>query len=130
MRKDTNPKAVAASDRPSLRFVPLAPIYLLGVGMQEGALKYGPFNWRESGARVSVYVDAARRHLDAYVAGERLDPYSGVPHLAKAMACLCILLDAESVGALVDDRPPSEPDPMAEARVALSEVLRRYGEGG
>jgi hypothetical protein len=78
----------------------------------DGARKYGPYNWREEGVGASTYLSAAMRHLRAYLDGEQNAMDSGVHHLGHAMACLAILLDAEAVGNLVDDRPL--PAPTAE----------------
>lgn len=74
------------------------------IGLLEGALKYGRTNWRESGVRASIYVDACKRHLDAWFEGEDCAPDSGSPHLANALACLAIIVDAQAAGKLVDDR--------------------------
>jgi len=72
----------------------------------EGALKYGRYNWRCSGVLASTYVDAARRHLMKWWGGEARDPVTNVPHLANAIACISILIDASEYDVLVDDRPP------------------------
>ena len=71
-----------------------------------GARKYGPFNWRTSPVRATVYIAAAKRRLAQWLDGQNDDPESGVSHLAHARACLGILLDAQSLGKVVDDRPP------------------------
>jgi hypothetical protein len=42
----------------------------------------------------------------AWFNGEECAQDSGVHHLAHAMACLAILLDAKTCGKLNDDRPP------------------------
>lgn len=75
--------------------------------MMEGARKYSRHNYRVAGVRASVYYDAAMRHLMAWWEGEDIDPESGVPHLVKAMACLCVIRDAIHVNNWTDDRPPS-----------------------
>ena len=41
--------------------------------------------------------------------GEEEDPDTGVPHLANAITCLSIIIDAKECGKLVDDRPKSAP---------------------
>jgi hypothetical protein len=74
------------------------------LGLLVGACQYGRANWRAAGVRVSIYIDACRRHLDAYFEGEDLDPDSGAPHLAHALACLAVLVDAGAAGKLTDDR--------------------------
>jgi len=77
--------------------------------MMDGARKYGPYNWREEGVGASTYISAAMRHLRSYLDGERDAADSRVHHLGHAIACLAILLDAEAVGNLVDDRPLPAP---------------------
>jgi hypothetical protein len=57
-----------------------------------------------AGVRASIYIDAVRRHLTAWFEGEELDPDSGVPHLAHALACIAIIVDSMYAGKLMDDR--------------------------
>lgn len=66
---------------------------------------YGEWNWRESGVNLMTYVGAAKRHLDAIVDGEWIDPESGVPHLGHVMAGCAVALDAQHGGMLTDDTP-------------------------
>lgn len=73
--------------------------------MKDGKAKYGLMNWRTSGVAASVYYDAALRHLLAWYDGEDYAQDSGVHHLAHAMACFAIVLDAMHSGTLTDDRP-------------------------
>lgn len=56
-----------------------------------GAKKYSPEGWRNVSNGRERYFDAANRHLWAWKAGEELDPESGLPHLAHAMANLMFL---------------------------------------
>ena len=58
------------------------------------------------GARASVYRAALDRHMDAWWEGEENDPVDGTPHLANALACINILIEAKEAGKLDDDRPP------------------------
>jgi hypothetical protein len=74
------------------------------VALLDGAAKYGRMNWRATPVRASIYVDAAKRHINAWLDGEDLDPDSGLPHLGHAIACIAILIDAEAAGTLIDDR--------------------------
>lgn len=105
--KDTNPKTAIGDKK-----VPLAlcsPIAAAHWALAQfiGMCKYQAWNWRAAGVRSSTYVSAIRRHLDAYVSGEELDPVDGTHHLGNIMACAAILLDAKAAGKLNDDRPPS-----------------------
>lgn len=103
--KDTNPKDLAGQAKAELWLIPPVAKAWLAQAFKDGARKYEPYNWREKGVRTSVYLSAAGRHIDAYLDGEQVAPDSKVHHLAHAMACLAILLDAEAQGNLVDDRP-------------------------
>jgi hypothetical protein len=67
-------------------------------------LKYGRTNWRAAGIRFSIYYDAINRHLDKWFEGEDIDPDSGLPHLAHAMAGIAILIDGTETGNATDDR--------------------------
>ena len=68
-----------------------------------GAKKYGPYNWRNYPVKLSVYLDAAERHIEAIRRGNHIDEESGQPHAAHAAACLAIILDATHTGHLVND---------------------------
>lgn len=105
--KDTNPKDGVGATKLPLSLVPASATALASLAHLDGALKYGLWNWRVAGVRVSVYADAALRHITKWVNGEELDQDSGVHHLGHAIACLNILVDAAACGKLVDDRPPN-----------------------
>jgi len=99
-----NPKDLIGSKKPDYGYVPMAPLYEVGKAMRDGAQKYGPFNWREQPVNANVYVNAARRHLDLWAAGEEIADDSKVHHLAHAMACMVILMDAQQHNSLNDNR--------------------------
>lgn len=105
--KDTNPKdAIGVKKWRQYFVVPTQVIWEVGVGMLEGALKYGRHNYRASGVRASVYVDAAKGHIDSWTEGQDLDPDTKLSHITKAICSLVVLRDAEMNNFLVDDRPP------------------------
>lgn len=101
---DGNPKDRIGSTKLPLHLFPAAAIAAGSVGMLNGALKYGRANFRAESVRVSIYVDAAQRHLQAWFEGESNDPDDGVPHLAAVLANIAILVDASAQGTLIDDR--------------------------
>lgn len=105
--KDTNPKdTLARGKKVPLSVVPATMNYLAAIQMHNGAGKYGAHNYRAAGARLSVYYDAARRHLDDWFNGNELDE-DGIPNLAGLAANVAIICDAATHGYAVDDRPPA-----------------------
>lgn len=56
-----------------------------------GAKKYDRDNWQQVKNGDQRYYAALIRHLNAHRSGEKLDPESGLPHLAHAMCCLTFL---------------------------------------
>lgn len=56
-----------------------------------GAKKYGEWNWQGVELSRDRYFAALSRHLVAWRMGERVDPESGLPHLAH-VACNALFL--------------------------------------
>jgi len=102
--KLTNPKDFVGSDKLPVHLFPTTAKYYGCLGLLEGMLKYGRSNWRVAGVRASIYYDALNRHMDKWVEGENIDNESGLPHLAHAIACIAILIDATEKGNMNDDR--------------------------
>lgn len=100
----TNPKDSIGGDKMPLHLWPEVATLYGSLGMLDGAMKYGRCNFRAIGVRTSIYVDAAKRHINRWFEGEELDTDSGVHHLGHALACLAIILDAKAAGRLNDDR--------------------------
>jgi hypothetical protein len=99
-----NPKALAGRQKLSYSTVPEVSQMYLAAAHDLGAIKYGAHNWRQVPIKARDYIDAIRRHLTMWASGEDIDPESGLPHLACAMAGISIVLDAEVHGTLIDDR--------------------------
>lgn len=107
--KPSNPKDRAATSRLDMSLVPSTAVAYMALAFTEGDCKYGGYNWREAGVSASVYMAACQRHLGKWYNGEVTDPKTTVPHLANALACLAVLVDATECGKLNDDRPPQAP---------------------
>lgn len=117
VRVSNNPKDLIGITKPPLNLVPPAAMIHAAEAMRDGADKYGPYNWRAKNVLASIYVGAAMRHLAQYLDGEDIDPKSGVHHLGHAIACCGIILDAESINRLIDDRP---------AKGAAAQLIKRF----
>ena len=124
--KASNPKDAIGTLKVGLSNVPMGPLMELAVAMTEGAMKYGRHNYRAIGVRSSVYFDACIRHLAAYWEGEDIDPDSGLPHLAKAMACLTVWRDAQINGKCYDDRPPRSPSVIHQMNVIVKTLAGKF----
>jgi hypothetical protein len=57
-----------------------------------GADKYGPNNWQDVTPFEERYYAALMRHIVAWRKGEKIDPESGMSHLAHAL-CNVVFLD-------------------------------------
>lgn len=127
--KPTNPKDIIGSGKLPLHLWPTTATAMGCMALLDGALKYGRSNFRAVGVRASIYVDAAKRHLDAWFEGEDLDPDSRLPHLAHALACIAIIVDAQAAGKLNDDRMfPGRYRRLVESLTPMVEVLKRKHE--
>lgn len=100
----TNPKDAIGLTKPALRLVPPALLLHVAGAMADGAEKYGPYNWRKNAVRLTVYIEAAQRHLLALLDGEDLARDSKRHHAAHVAASMGIILDALETGHLIDDR--------------------------
>ena len=86
----SKPKETAG--KPRWELMPFDALELVAKVLTHGATEYEDEGWRaqENGAR--VYFAAAMRHLSAWRRGERIDPKSGLPHLAHAACNVLIVL--------------------------------------
>lgn len=126
--KPSNPKDVVGTLKAPLSTVSVPVLAELGVAMLEGALKYGRHNYRVVGIRASVYYDATLRHLFSWWEGEDLDPDSGMNHITKAIASLCVLRDAMIQSKVEDDRPPKSKEFYKELNQKVEVLQKRYAD--
>jgi hypothetical protein len=126
--KPSNPKDIVGSRKAPLSVVPFPVIAEVGVGMLEGAVKYGRHNYRAVGVRGSVYYDATMRHLGSWWEGEDIDPDSGLSHITKAIASLVVLRDAMMRGMLTDDRPPPSAPFYPDLNAKAGEIIDRHSD--
>lgn len=105
MPYDTNPKDLVGVKKPQVGLLPAAGKIYGALAMQDGASKYGPYNWRDKKVQYTIYLDALERHLLALRDREDNAQDSGLPHLGHIIACAAILADAIEGGHIIDDRP-------------------------
>lgn len=99
-----NPKDRIGNDKLPIHLFPQTAVALGSLANLHGNLKYGRLNWRAASVAYTIYLDAIKRHCDAILEGEDIDPESGLPHEAHILAGAGILVDAAATGNLIDDR--------------------------
>jgi len=97
-------QAVKLDDgKPPLSLMSRVWLWEVGEVLGHGAKKYAAHNWR-LGLKQSRLLDAALRHITAYMDGEDLDPESGRSHLAHASCCLMFAFEMSKTHPQLDDR--------------------------
>jgi hypothetical protein len=119
---DNNLKTLVGIHKLPTFDIPPVAITALGLAMNDGAKKYGRFNWRPTGATVSIFCEAASRHLLAYMSGENFASDSKIHHLAHLMSSCAILLDAELNNCLNDDRDIAYKKTLNDFKAILKEL--------
>jgi hypothetical protein len=99
-----NPKDLVGAKKAPLRYVPAALMIEASGPMEDGAIKYGPFNWREQPVEMVTYLEAIQRHLLALLDGQDYAEDSGHSHLGHIIAGAGIIADAKANGTLIDNR--------------------------
>lgn len=128
MSQPDNPKDRIGVRKAPLSVVPMNVVAEIGIGMLEGACKYGRHNYRAARIRSSAYFDATMRHLIAWWEGEDIDPDTGMSHVAKALTSLTVLRDAQMRGMCDDDRPPRSEPFYPELNRLAGEIIDRHGD--
>jgi len=80
------------TQKPRHSLIPVEVTDALLAVLEFGAKKYAPDNWKHVQNGQTRYTDALERHLDAIKRGERLDPDSGLPHIAQVLANAAFLV--------------------------------------
>lgn len=106
----TNPKKQFGDKKPDLRLLPLTAQLAQWEAHCDGRNKYGEFNWRINPVEANTYINAAKRHLELYAAGEEHARDTHVQNLGAVMACCAILIDAAEHDTLIDNRVKSSVD--------------------
>jgi len=89
--------------KPRISLIPREALEGAAKALTFGANKYNAHNFKK-GLHYSRLVDAAMRHIIAWVNGEDNDPESGLSHLDHALASLSMLKYMEVNKPEMDDR--------------------------
>ena len=84
------------SGKPDYSLLPFAAVDEVVKVLTYGAAKYDRFNWEK--VEAVRYQAATMRHFSTHMQGEKIDPESGISHLAHAICSLLYLLDFELKG--------------------------------
>lgn len=90
-------------DKPDMTDIPLEAMWAMGQAFSHGQKKYGKNNYR-LGMAPSRQLAAAVRHIYQHLAGETLDPESGVSHLGHALASIAMACYTLANHPNLDDR--------------------------
>ncbi len=120
-----NPKAAFGATKPSVGLIP--PIALLHEAMafEDGARKYGAYNWRENPVEAMTYINAMYRHLGLWLDGDEVTRDTNVHNLGAIRACCGILLDCIEAGTLIDNRPKPAPSDSVQNRLKAQKVAEQ-----
>ena len=82
-------------EKPKMNLLPPKAIVEVAKVLTFGAEKYGAENWKELEDLQNRYTAGALRHIFAHMDGEKLDPETGLSHMAHALCCLLFKLEIE-----------------------------------
>lgn len=88
--------------KPRFSLIPVGTLAKVIQVLEFGAQKYAADNWKKVPDARTRYFDAAYRHIvdKWWNEGEKIDPETGLPHLAHGVCCLLFLM-------WIDDNPTS-----------------------
>ena len=78
--------------KPMWVLLPFGPVRQIVQVLTFGAAKYAPENWQQVPNAKRRYFAALMRHLTAWWDGEKVDPETGLSHLAHAGCCLLFMM--------------------------------------
>lgn len=121
-----DPKGAVGAMKVDLSIIPPVALVHMALALQDGARKYGGWNWRGANVSNMTYMSAIGRHEKNYIDGEDFAEDSGCHHLGHIMASCAITLDAGYSGTLVDNRPT--PGGYKQAIKDAEEILKSWRE--
>ena len=106
-KRPVDPKQSQAAKKMAFDAVPLSLLLHAQPGCQNGADKYGVYNWLvldDGSMSINTYLNALQRHLILYRAGQDYTSDTNVHNLDSMISGLAVLRDAMLFGKVADDR--------------------------
>lgn len=92
---DTPGKINWKDGKPMLSLIPYKGLEFEARALMFGLVKHGHDSWKALGSSPELFLDAALRHLNKYASGEKIDPETGLSHIAHCKANLGFLAHFE-----------------------------------
>lgn len=124
----SNPKARFGATKPSLGLIPASAALYEAMAFEDGARKYGPFNWRKDAPDIMTYMHAMERHMKNFMDGQTYTSDTGVHNLGAVRACCAIIIDAMECNNIIDNRPPPAPSPELQDRLQAEKKAKMAGK--
>jgi len=108
-----DPKQSQATKKMQFDAVPVSLLLHAQPGNQNGADKYGVYNWLTLGdgaMSMSTYLNALQRHLLLFRAGQDVTSDTGIHNLDSMISGLAVLRDAMLFNKVNDDRVKLSPE--------------------
>ena len=105
--KNIDPKQSQAIKKMQFDAVPISLLLHAQPGNQNGADKYGIYNWlklEDGSMSMNTYLNALQRHLILFRAGQDLTSDTGIHNLDSMISGLAVLRDAMLFNKVADDR--------------------------
>lgn len=102
-----DPKQAQATKKMTFDNVPISLLLHATAGNDDGARKYGPWNWlklEDGSMSLTTYLNALQRHLILYRAGQDNTSDTNIHNLDSMIAGLAVLRDAQLFNKVRDDR--------------------------
>lgn len=112
-KKSIDPKQSQGAKKVNFDPVPITLLALAAKGNQNGADKYGIYNWLEledGTMSLNTYINATLRHILLFKAGQDKASDSDIHHLDHILAGLSVVRDAMIFNKVNDDRVKLSPE--------------------
>ena len=104
-RQEMKDLGLISVKKPKLSLVPSTFIIHVSKALEDGAEKYGAYNWREKKVSTMNLIDKIERHLQLFKDRHDYADDSKLHELSHIAADVAVYIDAMESGMVEDDRP-------------------------